>query len=53
MKNQVTIEVNENLVTKYNIEIKAWPGKVEISYLHSLFAGIPYRAFGTSNADSL
>lgn len=33
--------------------IKAWPGKVEISYLLFTICWDPFRAFGTSTADFL
>lgn len=55
--NQVIIVVNENLLTfrprtrvKY---IKAWPGKIEISYFLFTICWNPFRAFGTSTTDFL
>ena len=48
--NPVIIVVNENLLIRIKY-IKAWPGKIEISYFLFTICWNPLRAFKTSTAD--
>ena len=48
--NPVIIVVNENLLIRIKY-IKAWPGKIEISYFLSTIRWDPFRAFETSTTD--
>ena len=50
--NQVIIVVNENLLIRIKY-IKAWPGKIEISYFIFTICWNPFIAFGTSTTDFL
>ena len=50
--NPVIIVVNENLLIRIKY-IKAWPGKIEISYFLFTVCWDLLRAFGTSTADFL
>lgn len=50
--NPVIIVVNENLLIRIKY-IKAWPGKIEISYFLFTICWNPFIAFGTSTTDFL
>lgn len=50
--NPVIIVVNENLLIRIKY-IKAWPGKIEISYFIFTICWNPFIAFGTSTTDFL